>query len=53
MNRKTKQEFRISELQKQKDKYFLLLLNINKMTKEKVNSILFVLNTQMNIICIT
>ncbi len=44
MNRKIKQEFRAIELQKQKDKYFLLLLTIKKMTKEKINSILFVLN---------
>lgn len=40
MNREERYNLRLQELQKQKDKYFLLLLNIKNMNKNKINSIL-------------
>lgn len=44
MNREEKHNFKLQELQKQKNKYFLLLLNIKNMNAIKINSILSKIN---------
>ena len=44
MNRKERYNLRLQELQKQKYKYYLLLINLKNMDKSKADSILSKLN---------